>query len=908
MAPRTLKSNGGGTEEAEKRIAAALSEGATALDLGGLGLTALPEALGRLTQLQRLNVSHNQLTALPEALGQLTKLQELDVSRNQLTSLPEALGQLAQLQELEALGNQLTSLPEALGRLAQLQRLYVPFNQLTALPEALGRLTLLQELDVRGNQLTALPEALGRLTLLQELDVSRNQLTSLTEALGSLTKLQELNVSRNQLTSLPEALGQLAQLQRLVLHGNPELAIPEELLGPMYHDLLVTEAGPDGTQAILEYYSRTREGRRPLNEAKLVLVGFGGVGKTSVVKRLIDDCFEPRERITDGIAISDWTMPVGDSEVEVHVWDFGGQEIMHATHQFFLTHRSLYLVVLNGREGREDADAEYWLNLTASFGGDSPVIVVLNKIREHPFEVNRTTLRQKFPMVRDVVATDCADPPEGRQKLLDAIRREIDALPGLRDAFPAAWFAIKERLSSMPENYLTFDRYRAVCAESGVTDHEDQNRLAEVLHRLGVALNYREDTRLYDLNVLNPRWVTEGVYKILNHPSVAERKGELGLRDVVGMLDPSSYPPERHSFLLELMRKFELCFRFPDEDDRYLIPQLLPKEQPGEADRFDPAACLCFEYHYPTLLPEGLLPRFIVRSYVLSSEEPRWRSGVILRFEGHRALVVGDPVERKVRVRISGAQAGRRRLLAVVRTDLDRIHAGYKFRPEAMIPVPGHPHVVVRYDDMVAFEAKGLREVPHVADGEVIMLPVKAMLDGVDMEGTRRAPDARQPLDVRLQAFVSYSHKDDRLRAELETHLKLLQRIGLLNLWTDRKIGAGNEWKGKIDENLERAGLILLLVSADFMNSDYCYDIEMQRALERHEAGEARVVPIIVRKVNWRAAPFARLQALPADGKVVDRGTGGPAARDALWTKVAEGLERALKEIAASRSRERAID
>ena len=132
--------------------------------------------------------------------------------------------------------------------------------------------------------------------------------------------------------------------------------------------------------------------------------------------------------------------------MRVHVWDFGGQEIMHATHQFFLTHRSLYLVVLNGRQGREDADAEYWLNLIASFGGESPVIVVLNKIKEHPFAVNQPALRQKFPMVRDVIATDCADPPEGRQALLrrDPSRDRRPAgparrLPGglVRDQGPA---------------------------------------------------------------------------------------------------------------------------------------------------------------------------------------------------------------------------------------------------------------------------------------------------------------------------------------------------------------------------------------------------------------------------------------------------------------------------------------
>ena len=142
--------------------------------------------------------------------------------------------------------------------------------------------------------------------------------------------------------------------------------------------------------------------------------------------------------MTDGIAIADWPIALEDADVRVHVWDFGGQEIMHATHQFFLTQRSLYLVVLNGRQGREDADAEYWLNLIASFSGESPVIVVLNQDQGAPHRRQPAALRQKFPMVRNVIATDCANPPEGRQTLLDAIHREIDALPGLRDAFPAA--------------------------------------------------------------------------------------------------------------------------------------------------------------------------------------------------------------------------------------------------------------------------------------------------------------------------------------------------------------------------------------------------------------------------------------------------------------------------------------
>lgn len=839
--------------EAERWIERALETGASELRLNRLGLTTLPESIGQLSRLEWLDVSNNRLTVLPVAIGQLTLLRWLDVSDNQLTSLPETIGQLSQLQELHAYSNQLTGLPETIGQLSRLQELLAHSNQLTALPETIGQLSQLWLLQVSNNRLTALPEAIERLTT----------------------------------------------LKWLFLHGNDALGLPVEVLGPTWPRVEQGSAQPAKPADILEYYFRTRAGRRPLNEAKLVLVGFGGVGKTSLVGRLVNDRFDPHEAKTEGIAITDWPLRLhGEENVRLHVWDFGGQEIMHATHQFFLTQRSLYLLVLTGREGREDADAEYWLNLIASFAAESPVIIVLNKIRQHRFTINRPALQQKFPNLRDVIETDCADPPLGLDGLRDLVQRETNALPDLRASFPSAWFAIKDRLSTMPDNYLSFERYRTLCAENGEADAVAQEHLAGFLHALGIALNYKDDPRLRDTHVLNPRWVTEGVYTILNHDLLAEQRGELRAGDLAAILDPKAYPPERHGFLVELMRKFELCFRFPEEEDHYLVPELLAKEQPSDAERFDPRACLCLEYHYPTLLPEGLLPRFIVRTYVLSTRQPRWRSGVILQLEGSRALVVGDPIARRVRVAIAGPDAGRRRLLAVIRSDFDRIHASYKFVPQEMVPVPGYPEVVIPYEDLLVYERAGEREIKKVIDSRLMTLDVKHLLDGIDLEGARPERDGRVNLVKMPRAFISYSHKDDMLRAELETHLKLLQRRKLLDTWTDRRITPGNEWKGEIDANLNGAELILLLVSADFIASDYCYDLEMTRALERHAAGSARVIPIIVRDVNWQSAPFAKLQALPKDGKAVAAKGKARLARDAAWKNVAEGIEKVLKELA----------
>src|ERR1700676_3238407 len=122
---------------------------------------------------------------------------------------------------------------------------------------------------------------------------------------------------------------------------------------------------------------------------------------------------------------------------------------------------------------------------------------------------------------------------------------------------------------------------------------------------------------------------------------------------------------------------------------------------------------------------------------------------------------------------------------------------------------------------------------------------------------------------VNVEVFFSYAHEDEMWRIELEKHLSNLQRKGLIAAWHDRKIAPGTEWANEIDTHLKTAQLILLLISSDFLASDYCWGVELQEAMRRQHAGEARVIPIILRPTDWDETPFAKLQALPTDGKPV---------------------------------------
>jgi hypothetical protein len=149
--------------------------------------------------------------------------------------------------------------------------------------------------------------------------------------------------------------------------------------------------------------------------------------------------------------------------------------------------------------------------------------------------------------------------------------------------------------------------------------------------------------------------------------------------------------------------------------------------------------------------------------------------------------------------------------------------------------------------------------------------------------------DAAKPARI----FISYAHEDEDLREKLQKQLAILRRQRLIETWHDRRIGAGAEWAGAIDRELEAADIVLLLVSADFLASDYINDVELKRAMERHKAGTARVIPVILRPCLWQRGDFAKLQALPRNGEPVTSNKWP--SQDAALNNVAEGIARVVE-------------
>ncbi len=291
---------------------------------------------------------------MPETLGNLVNLRELDLSNNRLVSVPESLGSLIKLQELYLYRNQLASVPETLGNLIKLQVLCLHTNQLASVPVTLGNLVNLRKLSLSENQLTSVPKTLGHLVNLQELSLFSNQLALLPESLGNLKKLESLFLSKNRLAFVPDSLIDLFEggtLREVYLHQN-RIGIPPEILGPSIEDIYSHENQflslehrkvAQNPTRIGRYLRQIQGGKAPrLNEAKLIVLGPGAAGKTTLVEMLVHDRYNRTCPTTHGIIITRWDAQFADFDpIRVNVWDFGGQEVQYSTHGFFMSERAV---------------------------------------------------------------------------------------------------------------------------------------------------------------------------------------------------------------------------------------------------------------------------------------------------------------------------------------------------------------------------------------------------------------------------------------------------------------------------------------------------------------------------------------------------------------------------------------
>jgi hypothetical protein len=548
---------------------------------------------------------------------------------------------------------QLSQLPHELWRLSNLQELYLENNQLSQLPPEIGQLTNLQALHLDNNKLSQLPPELWQLTNLQELYLSDNQLDEISPEIAQLSNLRELSLSKTKLKRLPSEIGQLTGLQTLNVGDIPTLQTPPP------------EIVARGTADILAFLRELQESSITHYESKLLLVGEGGTGKSSLLRALRNETFDSNLSTTHGIEVDCLQLPDTRHEIILNTWDFGGQQIYHATHQFFLTKRSLYMVVWNARLGVEQGRLDYWLETIKAHAPGAPVLLIATHIDERTPDLNYQLYKDVYPQIVGQLGVSNKN-GQGIVELKAMLAVQAVRLPLMGQSWPGKWLSAENLLLARPEHHIDADTYAHCCATCGVESDIAKGPLGNYLHDLGKILYFRDDYVLSNLIVLKPNWVTKAISRVLVDEATSKRQGILLHSDLprIWAVDEEGQPYESYLYpiFLRLMERFYLSYQIEadspgDHSTSSLIPQLLPYQPPTNLPAWPksrPAGQTQVEMVYRfDFVPPGIMSWFIVRTHRFS-QNLHWREGVLLTYQGHQARVELNPMQRELRLLVQG--------------------------------------------------------------------------------------------------------------------------------------------------------------------------------------------------------------------------------------------------------------
>jgi internalin A len=530
------------------------------------------------------------------------------------------------------------------------------------------------------NSITEIPAEINKLKKLVRLNLANNQIKEIREDICELSKLSYLNLSGNRITHLPSKVANLPKLDSLLLEGNPFNLLPPEIVA----------RGVDS----IRNFIKEMDVPDFLYEAKLIIVGEARVGKTCLSNGLLDDNYKLEDEIsTEGINIQPWIIenekirkinPSIQRDLQINVWDFGGQEIYHSTHQFFLTKRSIYMIVTESRKEDRHEDFYYWLNIIKLLGDDSPILMVLNKADQPNKEIPFKEFQDSFSNLKKFYKVSLKD--DHRQSFLQFKQELIEItsnLPHIGTALPKVWVDIRielEKLKKSGLKYISQEQYLDIC-KIHYRDQQGALFLSEYFHDLGVILHFQKDIDLRDTIFLDHEWVTKGVYKVLDDKAVIDQKGRFSSQDICRIWDEPEYK-EKMPQLLCLMRnkKFDLCFELKNGD--FLVPRLLPVDE-IELGWSPEDNSTMFEFRYK-FMPKGILSRLIVKMHQDIIDNKYWRYGVLLNYENTIALIREKYFENKIAITLSGEN--KKDFLAVIRRTLFEINKDFqKLKVEEMV-------------------------------------------------------------------------------------------------------------------------------------------------------------------------------------------------------------------------------
>jgi Leucine-rich repeat (LRR) protein len=783
------------------------------LDIGDNQLTTLPEWLGEFIDLGSLDVSSNHLTNLPESLGQLVQLRSLSLAENPLGELPKWLQQLERLTSLFAYKNNLSSVPDCIGRLQHLERLHLWGNRLTSIPESIGKLTNLNILELDGNLLTNLPPSFEALQNLKKLILgdprsSGNPLRTVPEVIRKLKTLSVLELIMCDLDSVPDWLSELSDLTDLYLNSNRLTDIPPHLsqlqklerfgLGENPLNPELAAANKEGVEAVKRFLRAKSGVQVSLNEAKLILVGEGEVGKSCLLSALRDEPWVEGNPTTHGIEIKPVKIsdPDRGTEITFNGWDFGGQRVYRPTHQLFFSAPAVYLVVWKPREGPQQGFVKEWISLVKHRAPDAKIIVVATHggPKQRQPDIDRQEIWDLFgkDMVIDFLLVDSKPDKKNKRKgiaeLKKSIARVAASLPEMGRKVPQRWEQTRQALKKNVAAYLPLSEVERLCLDHKM-DADETRDFIRISHRLGHLIHYEHDPILQNIVALKPDWLSTAISFVLDDEQTRKDHGLVSSARL-GQLwnDPKRkdrYPKELHPVFLGLMERYDLSYRVPDaqknkSNETSLIAQLVPDVRPSEREfnagwQLSPTrgdvqqAQICRIVDAKSgqsATAEGLFYQLIVRLHKYSlgrvnrNESLHWQRGLVLDDDYNgRALL--ENVGNDVRITVRAAYP--ERFLSVLTHEIKWLVESFwkGLRCEVTVPcmapcgkdAPGTG--LFEVEKLIAFKKQEMQKFPCYVSGCSQAQDIDSLL--------RNAPAARK---TSVEIFLADNFKEMRTRLD----------------------------------------------------------------------------------------------------------------------------------------------
>src|ERR1043166_7550741 len=624
------------------------------LVLYGNRLTAIPDSFGKFVNLEHLDLDLNQFTSIPESLTRLGRLRQLTVGTNRIVSIPDYLTQFSNLQELGLYNNPIMVIPDSVCRLPNLRTLNLHNCNIDALPDSLSQVTTLRMLELSKNHLTVIPDSIGRLANLLSLQLSNNHISKIPKSIAQLSNLIDLDLSDNQIAEIPESLTQLVKLERLKLDGNP---LPEELLAAL----------KQGVSSLFRYLESTAKNTVYPRTVKLVLLGEPKSGKTTLLEALNGSpkpCDESRkETLGVNVVTIKKPHPTDGQSMYLSAWDFAGQHIEHATHQFFLTENAIYLILWNARQGAASGkhDLWYWLELLKMRVREPKFLLVATHTEHTPPDLNLSDIENSYTGCLGHFPVELCN-LKGVASLESKILELAAASPSMRAPWPPEWRDVRDEVRKVRKQrpYMTPETFSAFLKEKGVAEEEAQKDLAGQLHHLGEILYFQERDELSNLVILNPDWVTELIALVVRSQQVREHNGILRKDDLDQLWNHASLKPEVRDHLIHLMDWFDLTYSTGHKTDLGIVVEALPYSKPEDLKEIDlplngPQMEMIFRF--PSLqrhLPPGIPTWGMARAHRFSKRTP-WRDAAAFGDDvtKSQAIILASDAKKEVRLRVA---------------------------------------------------------------------------------------------------------------------------------------------------------------------------------------------------------------------------------------------------------------